>query len=130
MAAGVSSNGDNSGSCRSVEDSFTCISSFSREKKIKISSESFNDDYCDCADGSDEPLTSACSGLTTIVALHSAEEKGAATSEEGEEVQSVFYTCPVKGDDVVLATSKLCDGVCDCCGGEDESSGKKQGDTV
>lgn len=53
-----------------------------------------NDDYCD--DGSDEPLTSACSGAS-----------------------SATFTCP---DDFnrVIPLSRLHDGVCDCCDGADE----------
>lgn len=40
---------------------FQCI-----HTKELIEREYFNDDYCDCLDGSDEPSTSACSSLKNI----------------------------------------------------------------
>ncbi|KAJ1623011.1 glucosidase II beta subunit, partial [Pavlovales sp. CCMP2436] len=60
--------------------------------------EAISDNYCDCADGSDEPGTNACAGLGGT------------------------FTCarvvgiPLK----VLPSSKVHDGVCDCCEGSDE----------
>ena len=57
-----------------------------------------NDEYCDCADGSDEPGTSACSHT-----------RGAQfwCANEGYLAQR-------------LPTAKVNDGVCDCCDGSDE----------
>lgn len=60
-----------------------------------------NDDFCDCADGSDELMTAAC-GV-------------------------VQFSC-VGGGSIVeqsVATSMLGDGVCDCCDGSDEGAGNQ-----
>eukprot|EP00002_Diphylleia_rotans_P000605 TRINITY_DN1030_c0_g1_i1.p1 TRINITY_DN1030_c0_g1~~TRINITY_DN1030_c0_g1_i1.p1 ORF type:complete len:507 (-),score=109.10 TRINITY_DN1030_c0_g1_i1:321-1841(-) len=55
----------------------------------------FNDDYCDCDDGSDEPGTSACS-------------------------QSKFWCQNKFHEGRFLPSSRVNDGVCDCCDGTDE----------
>ena len=61
-----------------------------------------NDDYCDCADGADEPGTSACSNGS--------------------------FHCRNRGhQSLTVPSSRVGDGVCDCCDGSDEldaSSGK------
>lgn len=57
-----------------------------------------NDDYCDCGDGSDEPLTSACSGLSKRMFVCG---KGG----------------PIKKE---IPYSRVNDGICDCCDGSDE----------
>merc|ERR1711865_62636 len=54
-----------------------------------------NDNYCDCADGSDEPGTSAC------------EDNRFECRNKGSVSKSVW-------------TSALGDGLCDCCDGSDE----------
>jgi len=64
---------------------FTCLRSGETLPRARI-----NDDFCDCADGTDEPGTAAC--------------------ENG-----VFHC---RGLD--LPASKVRDGVCDCCDGSDE----------
>lgn len=56
-----------------------------------------NDDYCDCADGSDEPLTAACSHAPSAV-----------------------FQCRDGGQ--VVASAFVSDGVCDCCDGSDEAA--------
>lgn len=65
--------------------------SFSRER--------VNDDFCDCADGTDEPGTSAC--------------------PEGK-----FYCRNVGHTPLLLFSSRVNDGICDCCDGSDEYDGK------
>ena len=55
-----------------------------------------DDDYCDCADGSDEPNTGACPGT--------------------------IFLCPCKPHKPVeVFASRVNDGVCDCCDGSDEN---------
>jgi protein kinase C substrate 80K-H len=71
-----------------------------------------NDDYCDCEeDGSDEWLTSACSFVHV-------------PPGSDAEKSSKFH-CVNKGYlDTFIHTSKVNDGICDCCDGSDEPKGK------
>eukprot|EP00894_Picocystis_sp_ML_P002606 jgi/Pico_ML_1/53123/g3729.t2 len=59
----------------------------------------FNDDYCDCVDGSDEPGTNAC-------------------------VNGKFYCNNYGHEAKTIYASFVDDGICDCCDGSDEWSGK------
>jgi len=61
-----------------------------------------NDDFCDCADGSDEPGTSACAGGRFFCA-----QKG---------FRGKFVPAALVGD-----------GVCDCCDGADEAAAAAAG---
>ncbi|XP_037069684.1 SCO-spondin-like [Pollicipes pollicipes] len=65
---------------------FTCLRSGEQLPRARV-----NDDYCDCADGTDEPGTAACAN-------------------------GVFHC---RGRD--LPASRVGDGVCDCCDGSDEA---------
>ena len=70
---------------------------------------SVNDDYCDCADGSDEPGTAAC-----------------AHSDQAHAFQQQTFECTRSkrdGQSIVvqrIPASMVDDGVCDCCDGADE----------
>ena len=64
-----------------------------------VPSSYINDDYCDCADGADEPRTAACSGVTALKRFECADGSGVPASRVG-------------------------DGVCDCCDGKDEADGR------
>jgi hypothetical protein len=62
-----------------------------------------NDNYCDCADGSDENMTSACSNVvvqTRVFHCHS---------------QEAYHFYPTE-----IYPSRVNDGVCDCADGSDE----------
>jgi protein kinase C substrate 80K-H len=64
-----------------------------------------NDDYCDCADGSDEPGTSACAHIT-----------------------GVRFYCENRGYvGEGIPASRVNDGICDCCDGSDEYTLKTAG---
>lgn len=66
---------------------------------VEVPAAAVNDNYCDCADGSDEPSTGACSGQdATLFHCHN----------EGS-VSKLIYA------------SHVGDGICDCCDGSDEA---------
>ncbi|KAG5023631.1 Glucosidase 2 subunit beta [Glycine max] len=65
----------------------------------KFTKAQLNDDFCDCADGTDEPGTSACPG-------------------------GKFYCRNAGHSPVYLFSSRVNDGICDCCDGTDEYDGQ------
>ena len=76
------------------QEKYTGESFICDEKMIPATK--INDDYCDCADGSDEPGTSACKN-------------------------SKFW-CENKGYiGQYVFSSRVNDGICDCCDGTDEN---------
>mmetsp|Transcript_101726 Transcript_101726/g.255051 ORF Transcript_101726/g.255051 Transcript_101726/m.255051 type:complete len:465 (+) Transcript_101726:98-1492(+) len=69
---------------------------------LSVQFEAVNDEYCDCADGLDEPGTGACAG----------------------QEQTLFH-CPNEGSTPQLIyASRVDDGICDCCDGSDEAGMK------
>ena len=73
-----------------IAANFTCFDSSASFPSSRV-----NDDYCDCADGSDEPGTSACPN-------------------------SSFF-CPNRGaSSLSIHSSRVNDLICDCCDGSDE----------
>lgn len=70
---------------------FTC------DNGAKIPKNSVNDNFCDCSDGSDEPGTSACPGMS-------------------------FYCINQGYRAIKIPSSRIDDGVCDCCDGSDEGN--------
>ena len=68
---------------------------FACDKQLILLS-SVNDDYCDCADGSDEPRTGACPDTPFVCTL------------------------PRRPQQATVPASRVNDGVCDCCDGSDE----------
>jgi protein kinase C substrate 80K-H len=67
-----------------------------------------NDEYCDCDDGEDEPGTSACSVSRERVTYYCGWQH-ASRSDASD-----------AGLDHMLFPSRVNDGVCDCCDGNDE----------
>ncbi|KAL7424783.1 hypothetical protein Q5752_000467 [Cryptotrichosporon argae] len=76
-------------------DTFTCL-----DGSATIPFQAVNDDYCDCADGSDEPGTSACEGR-----------------------ERAWFWCENRGHvPGRVRAGRVNDGICDfeCCDGSDE----------
>jgi len=74
------------------------ILTFTCDGKIHPES-SYNDNFCDCEDGYDEPNTSACSNIIN---------------------SNTKFQCIGSLSNVTIATSRIGDGICDCCDGSDE----------
>lgn len=72
--------------------------------QIKIPFSAVNDNYCDCSDGSDEPGTSACAGMSRR--------------------QTNFFCQNAGFISRTISLSRAGDDICDCCDGSDETVGK------
>ncbi|KAL3683489.1 hypothetical protein R1sor_001511 [Riccia sorocarpa] len=70
-----------------------------RDGSKSFPQERLNDDFCDCADGTDEPGTNACP-------------------------EAKFYCRNSGHRPLILFSSRVNDGICDCCDGSDEYDGK------
>eukprot|EP00927_Polykrikos_kofoidii_P014469 TRINITY_DN16330_c0_g1_i1.p1 TRINITY_DN16330_c0_g1~~TRINITY_DN16330_c0_g1_i1.p1 ORF type:complete len:563 (+),score=127.81 TRINITY_DN16330_c0_g1_i1:135-1691(+) len=101
--------------------SFRCFDGTGSERPLSI----VNDDFCDCADGSDEPGTAACvTGSGAGGWLQPAHNSPVDTSETA----GLFF-CRNKGSQAeYIFLSRVGDGLCDCCDGSDEwVSGNRSG---
>lgn len=84
-----------------------------------------NDDFCDCQGGTlpqstDEPATSACSHVLTVKTFFcgwSIQEQHKMRVDHKRERAIAFYEYSPK----VIFSSRVHDGICDCCDGEDEA---------
>ena len=83
-----------------LEDRFVCDT---QTGAVELTKAQVNDDYCDCADGTDEPGTAACAGIGSTVG-----------------VRPSFYCRNDGFAGASVYSSRVNDGVCDCCDGSDE----------
>lgn len=82
-----------------LKETFRCL-----DGSMEIPFKFVNDEYCDCADGSDEPGTPAC------------------TLETQARADWRFQCTNIQFSTKEILHSHINDGVCDCCDGSDEYS--------
>lgn len=107
-------------------DSYVCSAPFSLLSSKIGKMGRLNDDYCDCEEGSfpettDELATSACSNAlvgkkTFFCGLPIEEQHGIRHDVARKRSISAYRYWPR-----MIFASRVGDGVCDCCGGEDEA---------
>eukprot|EP00933_Yihiella_yeosuensis_P078724 TRINITY_DN9052_c0_g3_i1.p1 TRINITY_DN9052_c0_g3~~TRINITY_DN9052_c0_g3_i1.p1 ORF type:complete len:661 (-),score=134.78 TRINITY_DN9052_c0_g3_i1:43-2025(-) len=81
---------------------FKCLGSLGTE--VEIPGQFVNDNFCDCADGLDEPGTAACAGVSG----------------------AIFYCKNLGSIPKQIYASRVNDGICDCCDGSDEQGLQKR----
>ena len=92
--------------CVLVSLLLSSTAAFTCDDDLVLPSSHVNDDYCDCVDRSDEPLTSACSTFNVSLTHPSS-----------------TFLCPNLGFlPHHLPTTFFSDRICDCCDGSDEPS--------
>ncbi|KAK7502961.1 hypothetical protein BaRGS_00005910 [Batillaria attramentaria] len=108
---------------RYSEDSdgmFTCM-----ESKLRIPMERVNDNFCDCPDSSDEPGTSACPD-GKLFEMTELDTKSVGQCPPASHLNGTNgrTRIPQRGPQFVHS-SKVNDGICDCCDGSDEWAGQE-----
>lgn len=92
-----------------------CPIGFGSSETHVLADDRINDNFCDCpTNGADEPATNACAGIEYW--------PGHSSDSDTNPSVVVVFTCPQQPT-VQLASSKVHDGICDCCDGADELHG-------
>ena len=94
---------------------------------VYVASSRVNDDFCDCADGSDEPRTSACAGVVHPHLTSMRNAPGHGSTGVGDAIARFECTRDAIADvhgrvsHRSIPLSHVRDGICDCCDGSDEA---------